>query len=52
VGAQVARQRAIKERKPRVKITPESTITVTCKCAECKGTGVVSSPIWMNSTAR
>ena len=29
-----------------MKITPESTITVTCKCAECKGTGVVSNPIW------
>jgi hypothetical protein len=30
-----------------MKLTPESTITVICKCAECKGVGVIPNPIWV-----
>ena len=31
----------------RMKITPESTVTVSCKCAECKGVGVIPNPVWV-----
>jgi hypothetical protein len=30
-----------------MKITPESTVTVSCKCAECKGVGVIPNPVWV-----
>ena len=29
-----------------MKMTPEATVTITARCEECKGTGVISNPIW------
>ena len=46
MGPPVARYGAEKE-EIRMKITPESTVTVSCKCAECKGVGVIPNPIWV-----
>ena len=46
MGPAVARYGAEKE-EIRMKITPESTVTVSCKCAECKGVGVIPNPVWV-----